>query len=79
MKHRTRRTRRLYDAERRNETVDLCRPCHGHIHATLSEKDLADSYNTIEALKSHPEIHKFIDWVRTRPANLRVRSSRQTH
>lgn len=78
MKHRTKRTRRLFDAERRHETVDLCRPCHSHIHATLSEKELADSYNTIEALTTHPEIRKFVSWVRTKPAALRVRSSHRS-
>ncbi|MCB9852860.1 MAG: hypothetical protein H6819_07170 [Phycisphaerales bacterium] len=75
MKHRSRRTRRLHDLERRRETVDLCRPCHTQVHATLSEKQLADSFNTIEALISHPEIQRFVGWIRSKPADLRVRSS----
>jgi len=75
MKHITKRTRRLYDAERRQETVDLCKPCHAHVHATLSEKELADSFNTIETLSSHPEIQRFVGWIRTKPADLRIRSS----
>lgn len=75
MKHRSKRTRRLHDVNRRRETVDLCRPCHGHIHATLSEKELADSFNTVNALISHPEIQRFVGWIRTKPAELRVRSS----
>jgi len=42
--------------------------CHREIHATLSESELARDYNTPEALKSHPRLAKFIQWVAKRPA-----------
>ena len=37
--------------------------CHKEIHASLSEAELARSYDTIEALRSHPRLAKFIAWV----------------
>ncbi|SFR36254.1 hypothetical protein SAMN04488002_0766 [Litoreibacter janthinus] len=37
--------------------------CHNEIHATLSEADLARSYNTPDALRAHPRLKKFVDWV----------------
>ncbi|TVP74020.1 MAG: HNH endonuclease [Rhodobacteraceae bacterium] len=41
--------------------------CHREIHATLSEADLARNYCTIEALRAHPRLAKFIAWVASRP------------
>lgn len=71
-RHRQGRTRRKHDREARHETVDLCRPCHGNLHAHLSEKELADSYHTLEALRAHPEVARFSRWIRGKPAGLRV-------
>jgi hypothetical protein len=46
------------------ETVPVHPICHRTIHATLSNKELERSYATPEALRAHPEIARFIDWVR---------------
>lgn len=43
--------------------------CHNEIHASLTEADLAQRFNTIDALKTHPRLAKFIAWVRKRPAD----------
>jgi hypothetical protein len=42
--------------------------CHNEIHATLTETELARDYNSIEALRAHPRLQKFIRWVAKRPA-----------
>jgi len=49
------------------ETVLLHRICHDKIHATLSERELARHYPSIEALLAHPEIKRFVAWVKRRP------------
>lgn len=54
------------------ETVLLHRLCHRQIHAVLTETQLARHYATIEALQQHPEIAKFIGWVRNKPTHLRA-------
>lgn len=41
--------------------------CHREIHATLSETELARGYATMEALRAHPRLAKFIAWVARRP------------
>ena len=41
--------------------------CHKEIHATLSEAELARTYNTPEALRSHPRLAVFAAWVAKRP------------
>ena len=48
-------------------TVLLHQICHNEIHATLSEADLARAYFTIDALRAHPRLAKFIRWVAKRP------------
>ncbi|MEF8792319.1 hypothetical protein [Thiohalorhabdus sp.] len=57
----------------------VCEPCHRHIHATLSEKQLAHEYNTCEALLAHPEIARFVAWIADKPADLAVRSRERRH
>ena len=48
-------------------TVLLHQICHNEIHATLTETELARDYSTIEALRAHPRLEKFIRWVGKRP------------
>lgn len=55
--------------------------CHREIHATLSETELARRYNTIDALRSHPRLARFLEWVAQRPPefNSRVPGKRRRH
>lgn len=48
-------------------TILVHQICHNEIHATLTEAELARSYNTPEALRAHPRIAKFVAWVAKRP------------
>ena len=50
-------------------TQTLHRVCHRQIHALFSENELAKTYNSAEVLLTHPEIKKFVAWVRTKPPN----------
>jgi hypothetical protein len=75
MRHRHRHTRAAYGrTELGTRLLWVCRPCHDHIHAVLSEKELAAAYNTRMALLAHPEIRRFVDWIRRRPVSLKPRS-----
>ena len=58
------------------DTVALHRICHAAIHATLSEKELERQYNTIERLREHPQLRRFIAWVRRKPPEFWVRTRR---
>jgi len=46
------------------ETVRMHRICHSKIHSLFSEDELRDRYFTLERLQGHPEIAKFVRWVR---------------
>lgn len=54
-------------------TVLLHDICHREIHATLTEAELAQTFNTIEALQAHPRLAGFLRWVRKRPPEFRSR------
>jgi hypothetical protein len=52
------------------------RVCHTKIHATISEKRLASEYHTWEALRAHPQIAAFIEWVKNKPPEFMARNAR---
>jgi hypothetical protein len=54
--------------------VRLHHLCHKEIHATLSEGELARNYATPEALRAHPRLARFAEWVRGRPPGFLSRS-----
>lgn len=51
------------------DTVTLHLICHRQIHATFSEAELANAYNTVEFLLRDERIQKFVAWVRKKPDN----------
>lgn len=56
------------------ETEFLHRICHYQIHALFTEKELANTYNNVEVLLSHPEMITFVAWVKTKPNHFIERS-----
>ncbi|MEZ5733632.1 MAG: HNH endonuclease [Paracoccaceae bacterium] len=54
-------------------TVLMHAICHAEIHATLSETELARRYATMEALRGHPRLARFAEWVGKRPPGFRSR------
>ncbi|QUS34907.1 HNH endonuclease [Falsirhodobacter algicola] len=48
-------------------TVLLHHQCHKEIHAVLTEAELAREFNTLEALRAHPRLRRFADWIAKRP------------
>jgi|AntDeeMinimDraft_5_1070356.scaffolds.fasta_scaffold32964_1 hypothetical protein len=70
--HRLKRIRKRFDRdERLGAILPVCRPCHSQLHAVLGEKELAETYNSAAALRAHPEIATFIDWLADKPPGFR--------
>jgi hypothetical protein len=45
--------------------AELCHiVCHRKIHSTIAEGDLSHYWHTWDRLKNHPEISKYVIWVR---------------
>ena len=71
-RHANRRNKRDFDrADVHRRIAWLCRPCHDHVHNVLGEKELEREYNTLEALRGHPDVARFVDWIAGRPADFR--------
>ena len=49
------------------ETAWLHRICHRQIHALFTETELQRQYSSVEALKEHPEMSRFLAWVKKKP------------
>ncbi len=45
------------------ETIVLHKVCHRKLHSAITEREMLNFYNTVEALLEHPEIQKFVKWV----------------
>jgi len=72
-RHRNRQTRQRFDrSEREGRLAMLCPPCHKQVHAVLSEKELERAYSSLEALRAHPEIARFVRWVAQRPPDTAI-------
>ncbi len=57
-------------------TVPMHRICHRQVHALFSETELAREFSTAQALLTHPEILKFVAWVKTKPDDFFERTKR---
>ena len=51
--------------------------CHRTIHATLSNAELERGYASAAALRGHPEIAKFLDWVRDKEPDFHAPTRRR--
>ena len=55
-------------------TEYLHRICHRQIHALFTETELARRYATVDALLAHPEVARFVAWVRRKPPDFMERT-----
>jgi hypothetical protein len=57
-------------------TVTLCRPCHEQVHATFTNRELREAYDSIEALRGADRLSGYLSWIRsTDKLDIRVRTS----
>jgi hypothetical protein len=49
----------------RQRGIDICRPCHNMVHQTWEETELAENYNTLEALLATEQVKQFIKYARS--------------
>jgi hypothetical protein len=59
------------------ETVPIHPICHRTIHATLSNKALERDYVDSAALRAHPEIARFVAWVRDKDPDFHAPTRRR--
>jgi hypothetical protein len=59
-------------------TVDICSPCHRQIHSLFDNKRLARELNSLEALRSEPQMAKFLAWIRKQKPGKQIQVHRKT-
>ncbi|QAS51661.1 HNH endonuclease [Halobacillus litoralis] len=60
-------------------TVILCQACHRQIHVIFTNQELAGFYNTMDRLQDHPEIKKYLHWVKKQDPEKRISTSKPNH
>jgi len=58
------------------DTVPVHPLCHRAIHRALSNKALEKDYSSAEALRAHPEIARFVEWVAGKDPDFHVPTRR---
>lgn len=54
----------------------ICVACHQKIHSLFTNKELEEGYNTIDSIREHIEMSKFIKWIAKRSPDHIPRSDR---
>lgn len=62
-------------AEGGREARPVHRICHRKLHSLWTERELATAYATPEAIRNHPEMQRFIQWVARKPPEFWVRTA----
>jgi hypothetical protein len=60
-------------------TEYLHRICHKQIHALFTETELANHLNNATILREHPDMQKFIRWIRTKPNSFYEKTRKSAH
>lgn len=50
-----------------HKRVYLHRICHSKIHSVFTNRELENYYNTMDKVKEHPDIRKFVNWIERKP------------
>ena len=45
------------------EGITLHRVCHRNLHASISEREMANYYHTIDRLLESEQVQKFVKWI----------------
>jgi 5-methylcytosine-specific restriction endonuclease McrA len=75
-RHKNERVRRDSTREDRQQVILVCRACHNQIHALLTEKQLERDFNSVTLLASHPDIARFVEWIRDKPPGFKPSTKR---
>ena len=62
--HRKRWAKVQFDRADLQAGIWVCRDCHDAIHRFIPHRELAESYRTLASLQDHPELAKFVMWIR---------------
>lgn len=70
--HRKRWVKARFEASALHSGIWVCRDCHDAVHRFIPHRELAESFCTLETLRVHPEVAKFVLWIRTQRGRRRT-------
>jgi len=60
-------------SKKSRKLIILCKPCHGMIHRIFTNRELEADYYDLPRIKKHPEVKKFLGWVRKQDPNKKIK------
>lgn len=80
-RHKNKKTLKRHTKDSLQTTIEICRECHNQLHASISQKDMDETYHSFEKILQHPEIAKFVKWIRKHQPSgkVSVKSSKNKH
>lgn len=72
LSNRNRKERKKLRSQETPNLAYICGPCHDHTHTVFTEKELDREYNNPEKIKEHPDIIKFLKWIKNKPPDFRL-------
>lgn len=57
----------------KDEVVILHEICHKQIHALFTDRQLSKVYNTMDKLKDHYDVQRFIKWIGKKPLGFNIK------
>lgn len=65
--HKNKWFKKRFTREEMRKGIYICKEdCHRQIHLFITEKEMGKNYNTKEKLLSHPEIKKYLKWLKNK-------------
>ena len=61
--HRNKWFKKNYEKSQLHQTVDFCKNCHQEIHRLIPEKEMGKHFNTIDKLREHENVKKYLSWI----------------
>ena len=67
-RHRNKWNKKNFDRRMvKTSLLMLCAACHKQLHAVFTDKELERRFHDLPSLRGHPEVAKFVAWIRTKP------------
>jgi len=73
--HRVKRFKRMHSTAAMHVTATMCQPCHRAMHQFFTEKELAESFFTINLLLSDERIIRHVEFVKKQRGSYRMKRS----
>ena len=61
---------------RYSETILIHNICHQKIHSVFSTRELQEKYHTVEKIRNHEQMQKFIKWLSKKDVNFYQKNKR---